>query len=244
MGLFQRHRGKKPHRRTFTKAELASLRSLKYAEDFNLPEEAETLYRISQYADTGGRFIIKKRFGTSGYRSVFVVAFDHYPSRNQIAQEVYPKYGGGTYTVHPEGRAGQFASHTFGGPSKYEPYGPKPKGRRGELDDETRRRLEDFLRDLEWKDPGLWHQVNLARLEKEWGIEIPRQEEHEPDWGGAGCSRSTWRTTIDQRRGTQGQASGNGGGDTRGTRGTRAVGEVVGGAHQAGELNWDAEQSP
>jgi len=182
MGLFQRHKGKKPHRRKFTKAELASLRKLEYAEDFNLPEEAETLYRISQYADTGGRFIVKKRFETGGYRSVFVAAFDHYPSLNQIGQEVYPKYGGGTYTVHPEGRAGQFASHTFGGTSRYEPLGPKPKSRRGELDDETRRRLEDFLRDLEWKDPELWQQVNLARLEKEWDIEIPREDEHEPDW--------------------------------------------------------------
>jgi len=182
MGFPWLGKGKKPHRAKFTKAELASLSRLKYAEDFDLPEEAETLYRISQYAETGGRFIVKKRFETSGYRSAFVVAFEHYPSRDQIAQEVYPKYGGGTYTVHPERRPGQFASHTFGGTSKYEPYGPPPKSRRGQLDDETRRRLDGFLQDLRWKDPELWDQVNLARLGKEWGIEIPRQEEHEPDW--------------------------------------------------------------
>ena len=41
MGFPWLGKGKKPHRRKFTKAELASLGRLKYAEDFNLPEDAD-----------------------------------------------------------------------------------------------------------------------------------------------------------------------------------------------------------
>ncbi|MDA1129864.1 MAG: hypothetical protein O2913_14405 [Chloroflexi bacterium] len=171
--MFGRRNKKKPKSRKITEKELAELSRLEYAEEFRLPEEADKLRRLYEYDCTGGRYIVEKVVGSRGFRYVDVGVFDRFPSYDEIVEEVWDNYGGGTYSVHPEGGRGVFKTWQIPGPSKYRPQGNPAKTQKQEIKGETGRIATDYLRREIGSGSDEGQAMLRALVEKEYGVKVP-----------------------------------------------------------------------
>ena len=149
---------------------LAELQRLPYAEDFDLPREAERLARVHKHDLEGGSFEVRKIMGK---HSPVVIPFDEFPSESQILEAVFQDFGGGRYSVHLKGQPGAIKSFNFPGRSTFHAEGVPPKTQRQELQDQSARYASEFLEKEISSGSEIGRQLKLAMVAKSLGIELP-----------------------------------------------------------------------
>ena len=141
--------------------------------EFELPEEEDNLKRTWEHQKVGGEFVIRKSFNSKGIKNRRIVGLLHFPSAEEVMDQVEDQFGGGTYTIHPGNSPRVLKTYHLPGPSKFLIDGPKPKTpkqiMKESMDEELRRCMEE--------DPEFKQQVAIAYYNKIYGISPPTQAE-------------------------------------------------------------------